>query len=128
MAAALAACLAGRLPCRPPALPTRPAARPAPRGQGPLGGVLDSAQLLYDVSGAGNNWAHGHHGYGPQYRDALADRLYRCAEEADSLQAFMLLHSLGGGTGSGLGTYILDMLEVCVCVGGGLGGLGKGQV
>jgi tubulin epsilon len=79
--------------------------------------VLDNQQLLYDVSGAGNNWAHGHHGYGPQYRAAIADRLYRCAEECDSLQAFMLLHSLGGGTGSGLGTYILDMLEVRCTVG-----------
>lgn len=29
----------------------------------------------------------------------------------DSLQSFFLLHSLGGGTGSGLGTYILGLLE-----------------
>jgi hypothetical protein len=27
-------------------------------------------------------------------------------EACDSLQGFMLLHSLGGGTGSGLGSYI----------------------
>ena len=34
----------------------------------------------------------------------------RPAEACDSLQAFMLLHSLGGGTGSGLGTYLLQEL------------------
>ena len=34
------------------------------------------------------------------------------AEACDSLQGFMLLHSLGGGTGSGLGSYILQQLEV----------------
>lgn len=34
------------------------------------------------------------------------------AEACDSLQGFMLLHSLGGGTGSGLGSYILEQLAV----------------
>ena len=32
-------------------------------------------------------------------------------EECDSLQSFFLTHSLGGGTGSGFGTYILGLLE-----------------
>lgn len=32
-------------------------------------------------------------------------------EQCDSLQSFFLIHSLGGGTGSGLGTYILSLLE-----------------
>ena len=34
------------------------------------------------------------------------------AEACDSLQGFMLLHSLGGGTGSGLGSYIVEQLAV----------------
>jgi tubulin epsilon len=80
--------------------------------QGPLSEVLDTQQLVYDVSGAGNNWAHGHHGYGPQYREQLMEKLRRTAEGCDSLQSFLLLHSLGGGTGSGLGTYILGLLQV----------------
>jgi hypothetical protein len=29
-----------------------------------------------------------------------------------ALQGFLLLHSLGGGTGSGLGTYLLGLMEV----------------
>jgi hypothetical protein len=45
-------------------------------------------------------------------RDALREQLRRAAEGCDSLQSFLLLHSLGGGTGSGLGTYILGMLQV----------------
>lgn len=80
--------------------------------QGPLAELFDQQQLLYDVSGAGNNWAHGHHGYGPQYRDSLLEQFRRAAEDADSLQGFLLLHSLGGGTGSGLGTYLLGIMEV----------------
>jgi tubulin epsilon len=31
-------------------------------------------------------------------------------EQCESLQSFFLLHSLGGGTGSGLGTFILGLL------------------
>merc|ERR1712137_1215817 len=46
-------------------------------------------------------------------------------ENCESLQCFFLLHSLGGGTGSGFGTYLLETLadnykeafrfNVCVC-------------
>ncbi|GIL43207.1 hypothetical protein Vafri_1011 [Volvox africanus] len=78
--------------------------------KGPLGEVLDTRQLVSDVSGAGNNWAHGHHVYGPQYHDAILDKIRLTTEDCDSLQSFMLLHSLGGGTGSGVGTYIVRML------------------
>jgi hypothetical protein len=57
--------------------------------QGPLSELFDQQQLLYDVSGAGNNWAHGHHGYGPQYREPLCEQLRRAAEDADSLQVWV---------------------------------------
>lgn len=48
--------------------------------------------------------------YGPKYRDDIMESVRRAAEMCDSLQCFLLLHSLGGGTGSGLGTYILREL------------------
>ncbi|GMF38600.1 unnamed protein product [Phytophthora lilii] len=78
---------------------------------GPLGELFDQQQLLTDVSGSGNNWAHGHCLYGPKYRDQLEDKLHRAVELCDSLQSFFVMHSMGGGTGSGLGTYILGLLE-----------------
>ncbi|DBA00874.1 TPA: hypothetical protein N0F65_008517 [Lagenidium giganteum] len=78
---------------------------------GPLGELFDQQQFLTDVSGAGNNWAHGHCLYGPQYRDELLSKLRRAVELCDSLQSFFIIHSMGGGTGSGLGTYILGLLE-----------------
>ncbi|ETI54441.1 hypothetical protein F441_02665, partial [Phytophthora nicotianae CJ01A1] len=78
---------------------------------GPLGELFDQQQLLTDVSGSGNNWAHGHCLYGPKYREQLEDKLHRAVELCDSLQSFFVMHSMGGGTGSGLGTYILGLLE-----------------
>ena len=79
--------------------------------RGHLADLFDISQLVTDVSGAGNNWAHGHSVYGPAHRDRFLDATRRQAESCDSLQCFSLCHSLGGGTGSGLGTYLLGALE-----------------
>ena len=78
---------------------------------GPLAELFDARQRITDVSGSGNNWAHGYHVYGPTYRESIEEKVRKSAEQCDSLQCFLLLHSLGGGTGSGLGTYILESLE-----------------
>ena len=78
--------------------------------RGPLGELFDSRQFLADTSGSGNNWAHGHEWYGPKYREELLEKIRRPVEFCDSLQSFFLMHSMGGGTGSGLGTYIAEML------------------
>lgn len=78
---------------------------------GPLRELFDSHQVVSDVSGAGNNWAVGHLEYGPRYRALLSEQLHAQVEQCDSPQSFFLLHSLGGGTGSGLGTYILDIMR-----------------
>ncbi|GAQ85193.1 Epsilon tubulin [Klebsormidium nitens] len=79
--------------------------------KGPLADIFDSKLHITDVSGAGNNWAHGHQVYGPQYRESIFESIRIAVEPCDSLQSFFLLHSLGGGTGSGLGTYILEQLH-----------------
>jgi tubulin epsilon len=73
--------------------------------------LFDERQTVASVSGSGNNWAHGHCHYGPKYGAGVVEAVRRQAEHCDSLQAFFLMHSLGGGTGSGLGTYILGELE-----------------
>jgi tubulin epsilon len=79
--------------------------------KGPLADLFDASQLLTDVSGSGNNWAHGFSVYGPRYHDALMEQFRSALEPCDSPQSFFLLHSLGGGTGSGLGSYVLQTLE-----------------
>ena len=79
--------------------------------KGPLAELFDVQEFVKDVSGAGNNWAHGHEVYGPQYAEKILDQVRTAAEGCDSLQSFFIMHSLGGGTGSGLGTFILEQLE-----------------
>ena len=54
-------------------------------------------------SGAGNNWAKGHYTEGAELVDSVLEVVRKEAEGCDSLQGFQLTHSLGGGTGSGMG-------------------------
>ncbi|KAL0368868.1 UNVERIFIED_CONTAM: Tubulin gamma-1 chain [Sesamum calycinum] len=60
--------------------------------------------------GAGNNWASGYH-QGKQYEEDLMDMIDREADGSDSLEGFVLCHSIAGGTGSGMGSYLLETLN-----------------
>eukprot|EP00731_Ephydatia_muelleri_P016982 Em0010g80a len=79
--------------------------------KGPLGELFDNRQLITDVSGSGNNWVVGNRTYGSKYHDQIVDTVRRSAESCDHLQSFFMMHSMGGGTGSGVGTRILEILR-----------------
>lgn len=61
--------------------------------------------------GAGNNWAKGFYTNGCNLLEEVLDAVRKEAEGCDSIQGFQIAHSLGGGTGSGLGTLILYHLQ-----------------
>ncbi|KAF8967468.1 tubulin gamma [Flammula alnicola] len=63
-----------------------------------------------DGGGAGNNWAQGY-ASGERIYEEVMDMIEREAESSDSLEAFVVLHSIAGGTGSGLGSFILERLN-----------------
>lgn len=60
--------------------------------------------------GAGNNWAKGYCS-GEKLSEEVFDIIEREAEGSDSLEGFVLCHSIAGGTGSGMGSYILERLN-----------------
>eukprot|EP00375_Theileria_parva_P000581 XP_763251.1 tubulin subunit gamma [Theileria parva strain Muguga] len=66
--------------------------------------------LSKDSMGAGNNWGVGYT-YGNQLNDELSEIVDREVDNADNLEGFILSHSIGGGTGSGLGSYLLEMIN-----------------
>ena len=78
--------------------------------RGPMGDLFDARMRFGDVSGSGNNWAHGYHVYGPQYCEDFMERVRGATEACDSLQGFFMMHSLGGGTGSGFGSFAIERL------------------
>ncbi|KJA23120.1 hypothetical protein HYPSUDRAFT_138071 [Hypholoma sublateritium FD-334 SS-4] len=63
-----------------------------------------------DGGGAGNNWAQGY-SYGGEIYEEVMDMVDRETEGCDSLEAFMVMHSIAGGTGSGLGSFLLERLN-----------------
>lgn len=65
----------------------------------------------HSQSGAGNNFSKGYYTEGAELMDSIMDVARKEAEKADMLQGFQLVHSLGGGTGSGLGTNLLTKLR-----------------
>ena len=60
--------------------------------------------------GAGNNWAQGY-SLGLEKYEQIMDMIDREADNSDSLEGFVLTHSIAGGTGSGFGSYILEQLS-----------------
>lgn len=48
---------------------------------------------------------------GEQVQEDVMDMIDREADGSDSLEGFMMLHSIAGGTGSGLGSFLLERLN-----------------
>ncbi|WVY93908.1 hypothetical protein V8G54_032996 [Vigna mungo] len=79
--------------------------------------------------GAGNNWASGYDQstteiiltafkhledlgmQGQHVEEEIMDMIDREADGSDSLEGFVLCHSIAGGTGSGMGSYLLETLN-----------------
>lgn len=95
----------------------------------PFGHLFRPDNFVFGQSGAGNNWAKGHYTEGAELVDAVMEVVRKEAEHSDSLQGkqqlhcqacsltsvslsgFQLTHSLGGGTGSGMGTLLLSKMR-----------------
>merc|ERR1712226_150981 len=78
---------------------------------GPIGKLFRPDNYIHAASGAGNNWAKGHYTEGAEHVDLVLDHLRREAETCDCMQGFQLCHSLGGGTGSGMGTLLVSRIR-----------------
>eukprot|EP00116_Pleurobrachia_bachei_P005609 sb/3465871/ len=91
----------------------------------PLGPVFRPDNYVHGRNGAGNNWATGHYTEGAELSDMSLSRRDKISYEAvitavwhsnsgravALCKSFQLCHSLGGGTGSGFGTLLLNRLR-----------------
>jgi len=78
---------------------------------GPLAQLFRPDNFVFGQSGAGNNWAKGHYTEGAELVDSVLDVVRKEAEACDLLQGFQVCHSLGGGTGSGMGTLLISKIR-----------------
>lgn len=76
-----------------------------------FGELFRPDNFVMGQSGAGNNWAKGYYTEGAEFVEQCMDIVRREAESCDVLQGFQVTHSLGGGTGSGLGTLLVSEIR-----------------
>jgi len=70
----------------------------------------ENIYISTDGGGAGNNWANGYSKASKVHEDII-EMIDREADGSDSLEGFTLLHSIAGGTGSGMGSFLLEKLN-----------------
>ena len=78
---------------------------------GPMGKLFRPDNFVHAQSGAGNNWAKGHYTEGSELVDEVMEQVRKNVEGCDCMQGFQLTHSLGGGTGSGMGTLLISKIR-----------------
>uniref|UniRef100_A0A183UUM9 Tubulin beta chain n=1 Tax=Toxocara canis TaxID=6265 RepID=A0A183UUM9_TOXCA len=85
---------------------------------GAFGQLFRPDNFVFGQSGAGNNWAKGHYTEGAELVDNVLDHVFRffffacvVVKKDRCFQGFQLTHSLGGGTGSGMGTLLISKVR-----------------
>eukprot|EP00752_Nemacystus_decipiens_P005125 g4650.t1 len=78
---------------------------------GPFGQLFRPDNFVFGQTGAGNNWAKGHYTEGAELIDSVLDVVRKEAESCDALQGFQMTHSMGGGTGAGMGTLLISKIR-----------------
>ncbi|CAD5230835.1 unnamed protein product [Bursaphelenchus okinawaensis] len=76
------------------------------------GGVYnpENVYLASDGGGSGNTYSGGYNKCSEAMK-SLMDIVQREAEASDKIESFMLTHSVSGGTGSGMGSRLLESLR-----------------
>jgi len=68
-------------------------------------------QLITGKEDAANNYARGHYTVGREKIELVMDRIRKLADHCTGLQGFLIFHAVGGGTGSGFGSLLLERLS-----------------
>jgi len=74
--------------------------------------LFNPVDLIAGKEDAANNYARGHYTVGKEKIEKMLDRLRKQADSCEGLQGFLIYHAMGGGTGSGLASLILERLSV----------------
>ena len=66
---------------------------------------------VFGQTGAVINCAKGHYSEGTELIDSVLDVVRKEADGRDCLQGFQVYHSLGGGSGSGMGALLISKIR-----------------
>ncbi|OMJ29467.1 Tubulin beta chain [Smittium culicis] len=79
--------------------------------QSEFGTLYRPDNFVSGSSGAGNNWAKGYYTEGAELIDQCMEIARKEVEKCDQLSGFQVVHSIGGGTGSGMGSLFTQKLR-----------------
>jgi tubulin delta len=71
----------------------------------------DKKCVYAEKRGSGNNWADGYLNHAPRAMAAILDRVRHQVERCDHFDGFLMLMSVAGGTGSGVGARLTEYLR-----------------
>ncbi len=75
------------------------------------GTLYNPSSLISSDEGAGGNFAVGSRGRGADLLPSIMDRVEGEISKCDNVGGIFIIHSLGGGTGSGLGCLMIETLK-----------------
>ncbi|KAL3695660.1 hypothetical protein R1sor_009736 [Riccia sorocarpa] len=86
--------------------------------------TYDARGVVTGDSGSGNNWACGYYDHGPYNLNSMLKAVRTEVEQCDVFGGFIILQSMAGGTGAGLGAYLVEALKdefpssfiLCYCI------------
>ncbi len=76
-----------------------------------FGTLFDPKAIVSGSDGAGNNFAIGFNKHGAETLEQVMKVIEQRVSETESIGGFILVHSCGGGTGSGFGSKILQTIR-----------------
>jgi len=79
---------------------------------GPFCKLHNPESLISGKEDAANNFARGHYTVGKELSDKCEAYLRKLVDNCNNIQGFFVAHSVGGGTGSGLGALLLEKIAV----------------
>ena len=73
--------------------------------------LFHPSTLISGKDDSGNNYARAYYEIGNELADPALDRIRMVADACSNFEGFLVFRSLGGGTGSGLGSKIMEQLS-----------------
>lgn len=78
--------------------------------KGTYGNLYHNGNIFIGEKNIGNNWVTGYN-HASENREEIADIIRKNAEKCNNLGGFNFFHSIGGGTGSGSSSFILELIN-----------------
>jgi len=79
--------------------------------KGAYGKLYHPDSLINGKEDAANNYARGHYTVGKELLESTLNTIRKTVDQCDALQGFFIFHSVGGGTGSGFASLLLEHLS-----------------